>query len=405
MPIGLSPNCRVWARKDAVVGGSEWVLATVAGGADMVNGKDTVQVLLPGTKRRKTLSSADVVPTTVQVVLEPLENLADDAVMIPDNNQNKENRKKGKHKLKNSLGKKKTVSAEHDFNARAKKEKLIIENDDGEKEGEFTVIEEEISEYERIRLKNIAQRQEMFAKLKADMMALKKDIAPTPKQRCSANRHRAIMLYSSRKERVVTRSRRNSAGWSEPSSGSNSGTTTPTKRKRFWEEMSDLSDSDEEETPKRTYVRNPNPGMWMKNPNINILMPEDITDKMLENVADRVSDKVYSQDGTTCHQCRQKTTDVKTVCRSGNCAGVRGYFCGVCLLNRYGQNAREALKDPNWICPPCMDVCNCSICRNRMGKGATGPITYLAQAKGFKCVKDYLESLKKEKGSDEFDDE
>ena len=38
--------------------------------------------------------------------------------MIPDNNQNKENRKKGKHKLKNSLGKKKTVSAEHDFNAR-----------------------------------------------------------------------------------------------------------------------------------------------------------------------------------------------------------------------------------------------------------------------------------------------
>ena len=27
------------------------------------------------------------------------------------------------------------------------------------------------------------------------------------------------------------------------------------------------------------------------------------------------------------------------------------------------------------------------MCRNRMGKGATGPITYLAQAKGFKCVK------------------
>ena len=74
MPIGLSPNCRVWARKDAVVGGSEWVLATVAGNAGMANGKDTVQVLLPGTKRRKTMSSADVVPTTVQVVLKPLEN-------------------------------------------------------------------------------------------------------------------------------------------------------------------------------------------------------------------------------------------------------------------------------------------------------------------------------------------
>ena len=77
----------------------------------------------------------------------------------------------------------------------------------------------------------------------------------------------------------------------------------------------------------------------------------------------------------------------------------------MCLLHRYGQDAREALKDPNWMCPPCLDVCNCSICRNRMGKGATGPITWLAQAKGFSSVKDYLESLavKKEEGTDNED--
>lgn len=28
--------------------------------------------------------------------------------------------------------------------------------------------------------------------------------------------------------------------------------------------------------------------------------------------------------GTSCHQCRQKTNDMKTICRSGACFGVRG---------------------------------------------------------------------------------
>ena len=79
-------------------------------------------------------------------------------------------------------------------------------------------------------------------------------------------------------------------------------------------------------------------------------------------------------------------------------------FCGVCLLNRYGQEVRVCLKDPNWQCPPCLDICNCSICRNRIGKGATGPITWLAVRKGFSNVKDYLDSLVKKTGSDEFDE-
>ena len=79
-------------------------------------------------------------------------------------------------------------------------------------------------------------------------------------------------------------------------------------------------------------------------------------------------------------------------------------FCGVCLHNRYGQDVRKALLDPDWMCPPCLDVCNCSICRNRLGKGATGPITYLAQAKGFSNVKDYLDSLVANKGIKNDDD-
>merc|ERR1719315_39865 len=54
-------------------------------------------------------------------------------------------------------------------------------------------------------------------------------------------------------------------------------------------------------------------------PNENVLMPEDITPSMLRNVAE-TSQKVYNQSiGSTCHQCRQKTIDQKTVCRSGDC--------------------------------------------------------------------------------------
>lgn len=134
-------------------------------------------------------------------------------------------------------------------------------------------------------------------------------------------------------------------------------------------------------------------------------MPEDITKSMLDKVGKSLSSKVYNQKiGTTCHQCRQKTVDTKTICRSGDCVGVRGQFCGICLEIRYGEDAREALMNPTWKCPPCRNFCNCSICRNRNGKGATGMLIVLAQAKGFDNVAEYLKHLTKKKGTDEFDE-
>ncbi|GJQ67667.1 hypothetical protein Trydic_g16496 [Trypoxylus dichotomus] len=120
----------------------------------------------------------------------------------------------------------------------------------------------------------------------------------------------------------------------------------------------------------------------------------DITVEYLKNIAMRVVDKTYSsKTGTSCHQCRQKTLDSKTYCRSGNCIGVRGQFCGVCLKNRYGEDAKEALLDPKWKCPPCRDLCNCSICRTRKGKRPTGILAPLAFQYGHKSVKDFLLSL------------
>ncbi|XP_041116298.1 cell division cycle-associated protein 7a [Polyodon spathula] len=124
---------------------------------------------------------------------------------------------------------------------------------------------------------------------------------------------------------------------------------------------------------------------------------EEITEMELDNICFNVRDKVYNRaTGSTCHQCRQKTTDTKTNCRNPDCVGVRGQFCGPCLRNRYGEEVRNALLDPNWHCPPCQGICNCSFCRQREGRCATGVLVYLAKYHGFDNVHAYLKSLKKE---------
>ncbi|XP_051033781.1 cell division cycle-associated 7-like protein isoform X2 [Phodopus roborovskii] len=124
---------------------------------------------------------------------------------------------------------------------------------------------------------------------------------------------------------------------------------------------------------------------------------KDITEDDLENVAITVRDKVYDKVlGNTCHQCRQKTIDTKTVCRNQGCGGVRGQFCGPCLRNRYGEDVRTALLDPEWTCPPCRGICNCSYCRKRDGRCATGILIHLAKFYGYDNVKEYLESLQKQ---------
>uniref|UniRef100_W5MEJ8 Zinc-finger domain-containing protein n=1 Tax=Lepisosteus oculatus TaxID=7918 RepID=W5MEJ8_LEPOC len=98
--------------------------------------------------------------------------------------------------------------------------------------------------------------------------------------------------------------------------------------------------------------------------------------------------------GSTCHQCRQKTVDTKTTCRNPDCRGMQGQFCGPCLRNRYGEEVRDALLDPEWTCPPCRGICNCSFCRQRDGRCPTGILFPLAQYHGFKDVHSYLSSLR-----------
>ncbi|XP_061884805.1 cell division cycle-associated 7-like protein isoform X1 [Entelurus aequoreus] len=124
---------------------------------------------------------------------------------------------------------------------------------------------------------------------------------------------------------------------------------------------------------------------------------DDITKEDLDNIACRSKDKIWDKEtGSSCHQCRQKTLDTKTVCRSGFCSAGKGQFCGPCLKNRYGEDVRTVLLDPTWSCPLCRGVCNCSLCRKKEGRCATGILVGLARYNGHDNVHEYLESIQKE---------
>ncbi|KAG0727010.1 Cell division cycle-associated 7-like protein [Chionoecetes opilio] len=124
-----------------------------------------------------------------------------------------------------------------------------------------------------------------------------------------------------------------------------------------------------------------------------ILKPEEVTKDMLERVATKPKEKTHDQEnGTSCHQCRQKTSDTKTICRSGKCVGLRGFFCGPCLRTRYGEDARKALMDPEWCCPVCRGICNCSLCRKAFGQQAVGQIVQRLGKMGYTSVQQYLDS-------------
>ena len=155
----------------------------------------------------------------------------------------------------------------------------------------------------------------------------------------------------------------------------------PSSKKRTKNNGSSSDSEDSIGSPKRKRhvpVRQPKPAV-------------EITEEDLILVAERVAEKRYdAENGTTCHQCRQKTDDLKTVCRSPTCYGVRGQFCGPCLRNRYGEDAKQALMDPAWHCPPCRGICNCSFCMKKRGRRCTGIMIHLAKERGYSDVKSFL---------------
>ncbi|KAI3432866.1 hypothetical protein D9Q98_010449 [Chlorella vulgaris] len=100
---------------------------------------------------------------------------------------------------------------------------------------------------------------------------------------------------------------------------------------------------------------------------------------------DRIYDKV---NGQTCHQCRQKTMGKRTCC--SGCQSLQGVLCGDCLFMRYGENVDEATANPEWLCPLCRDICNCSFHRSKSGWAPTGTLYRHAIAEGYASVAHYL---------------
>nr|GMD58676.1 cell division cycle-associated protein 7-like [Ipomoea batatas] len=92
--------------------------------------------------------------------------------------------------------------------------------------------------------------------------------------------------------------------------------------------------------------------------------------------------------GKTCHQCRQKTLGHRTHC--SKCNMVQGQFCGDCLYMRYGEHVLEANCNPDWICPVCRGICNCSLCRQAKGWAPTGPLYKKIKNLGYESVAHYL---------------
>lgn len=117
----------------------------------------------------------------------------------------------------------------------------------------------------------------------------------------------------------------------------------------------------------------------------------------------RVGGRIYDPvNGTSCHQCRQKTLDPKVTCTNeievvDDPSGiVRRVQCNVkmdiqCLENRYGETMDDDfVASGRWICPKCRDICNCSFCRKKKGLRPTGILTHAAIGKGYGSVAEFL---------------
>ncbi|XP_047320919.1 uncharacterized protein LOC124924983 [Impatiens glandulifera] len=105
-----------------------------------------------------------------------------------------------------------------------------------------------------------------------------------------------------------------------------------------------------------------------------------------------VGSRIYdSQNGKTCHQCRQKTMDIVASCKNEeNEKQCNVKYCHKCLLNRYGEKTEEVEALKEWVCPRCRGICNCSFCRKKNGKQPTGILTHTAKSIGFASVSEML---------------
>ncbi|XP_010435781.1 PREDICTED: uncharacterized protein LOC104719535 isoform X2 [Camelina sativa] len=121
-----------------------------------------------------------------------------------------------------------------------------------------------------------------------------------------------------------------------------------------------------------------------------------VSKNQTEQQTPRIED---STTGKTCHQCRQKRTDLVGSCvtkKKDRTCPIK--LCTKCILNRYGENAQEVALKKDWICPKCRGNCNCSCCMKKRGQKPTGILVHTAKKTGFSSVSELL----KTSGSDKY---
>ena len=177
------------------------------------------------------------------------------------------------------------------------KPKFVFKN--SSKRTPFTplvLMKEEKSEYELIQERNKAEQRKMLEALMASSSELSRSFRgpKVPRKYTGASakvpahrrRESAPVRYSTRQQPPRTRSRRDSTGESF-----SSGLSTPTKR--LFEEDCDHDDYMAAKRSRDTMRSHPT--RWIKNPNTDFLPADDITEDMLGNVSDFVSEKIYNQ--------------------------------------------------------------------------------------------------------------
>ncbi|CAH1421419.1 unnamed protein product [Lactuca virosa] len=157
-----------------------------------------------------------------------------------------------------------------------------------------------------------------------------------------------------------------------PSPNSKASVSAPTKEKK----RKMLGSSVEEENGTKVDNSSSQPKKRNSNPGVRV-------------IGGRVYD---SENGTTCHQCRQKTYAVFASCKNkSKTKPCPLKYCNTCLLNRYGEKVEDVALMDEWSCPKCRDACNCSICRKKRGHEPTGMLAVMAKAGGFSSVSNMLD--------------
>ncbi|KAL9657284.1 hypothetical protein ABK040_011504 [Willaertia magna] len=64
-----------------------------------------------------------------------------------------------------------------------------------------------------------------------------------------------------------------------------------------------------------------------------------------------------------CHQCRENKPDYTF----STCSKCNINYCNQCLWDRYALKLSDCLKNKEWSCPMCNDVCNCNLCLKKRG--------------------------------------